>query len=225
MTRLPCTYHSEPSVLPVPPNLYNNNHHHHPALRASPVRTFSHTSVNYTDSSKGADVTSSRMPTTYASLPLELRQHILHYSFYETLAQDLGFNVNLAILHKAYSPDKLDPIRLTKHRQPIQAPYTHAWACTLQATHPIVENDMSFVLEKALQRIEARFKPIVNKRLRKKFNDKKYRLWASKVGLNRFRVKCWGGHITGRLLDRLHELKISVPGRLGWTYDRRGGMV
>lgn len=108
---------------------------------------------------------SESMPTIYASLPLELRQHILHYSFYEPCTHDKGLNINLAISHKVYCPTLLTSQYLsTNNRQLIPAPYTHTWARTLQTTHPNVDNDLIFVLKQALQRIEAECGPIMTMR-------------------------------------------------------------
>ncbi|QDS70113.1 hypothetical protein FKW77_005274 [Venturia effusa] len=163
------------------------------------------------------DVTSNTMPPTYASLPLELRQHILHYSFHEPFNQDLNFNTNLAVLQSVYStavflPNLQRPI---EHQQDISAPYTSAWAHTLHSTHPIVENDVKFVLDKALQRIEARFKSIVKKKLGKEYSLEKRAHWAYYVLPNSFVVKCWGGY-PQTLFERLCELRYLVMKRLGW---------
>lgn len=39
-------------------------------------------------------------------------------------------------------------------RIPLQAPNIYAWASTLTATHPLVQNDFHFVLRKALDGFE-----------------------------------------------------------------------
>ncbi|TID19782.1 hypothetical protein E2P81_ATG06950 [Venturia nashicola] len=88
---------------------------------------------------------SSKGPTTYASLSLELRQKILLYSVEESIALDIAFSHNMNLMQQGFRC----------FNRPITfLPNTHAWASSLKSTHKLVAADMAYVLKSKLDELE-----------------------------------------------------------------------
>ncbi|TLD30298.1 hypothetical protein E2P81_ATG06951 [Venturia nashicola] len=112
----------------------------------------------------------------------QLRQKILHYTFYEPHLHDRAFNVKLLHLNCACNgkDDELYSWAL----------YTHTWARTLQTTHSVVKDGLSFVLGEALQRIKAEFGLFLETRLRLDTNFDMACRWKNKARLDSSLLNC-----------------------------------
>lgn len=71
------------------------------------------------------------LPTTFLSLPRELRQQILFYTFYDDHLYDFDHNYK-----SRYG---------SRHNQVFETPNMNAWAHDLASTHPLVSLDVGFV--------------------------------------------------------------------------------
>jgi hypothetical protein len=155
------------------------------------------------------------MPTTFASLPLEMRQKILLYSFREPYAQDRAFNINLSLLYATYHNG------YPYYRNPIQAPYTYAWACLLKRTHPLIENDLGFVLKKALDEFGATMVSEIEMECEQKW-DKHIRWWRMADPLtDSFTYRRWRQKqsLIWAMQDRMDELRSLATERLDWAEE------
>lgn len=89
------------------------------------------------------------MPIDFYSLSLELRQKILIDSFEEPLANDIAFNLNLTRLYQVILFDR-------DARSFYFAPHISAWANTLKSTHPMMSQDLGFVIQTMLRAVEVK---------------------------------------------------------------------
>ncbi|QDS70108.1 hypothetical protein FKW77_005224 [Venturia effusa] len=88
-------------------------------------------------------------PTSYLSLPLELRQKILSEALEDATHQDIAFNVNIRLFEVVVWsrwPGKAF--------RPASAPHLHACAKVLAVSHPVIVEDLPFVLEQQLKVFE-----------------------------------------------------------------------
>lgn len=86
-------------------------------------------------------------PKSFLSLPRELRQEILALAFEDAYKQDLKFNANLIFL---------DIIMST--RGPYAAPHVFKIAAGFNSVHPLIEEDVQYVLDPYLDKMENIFK-------------------------------------------------------------------
>lgn len=134
------------------------------------------------------------MPTDYASLPLELRQKILHYSFYEPHVQDRALNIKLIQLNGACNQTRSEPYTCQVHPQ---FPHTSVWASVLTTTHPLIENDVHFVLRKALDAFRGEdYVSSMKHGLQEK--HKTYSRWWDMTHVNDFMLDCLNSKCTSR---------------------------
>ncbi|QDS70114.1 hypothetical protein FKW77_005280 [Venturia effusa] len=160
----------------------------------------------------------SKMPTSFTSLPLELRQKILLLSFDEPYDQDWAFSLNYISLRCCLVA------RSTKDYQ-VKVPFIHDWACVLKITHPDIEADLIWVLNKVLDTIEASFMA----ESARVFNRSKCLRWLRMSGVNNFSLACYGGEelfsvnpfwqVYDRFYDRKQELRASMTKSLGMDFD------
>ncbi|TLD30218.1 hypothetical protein E2P81_ATG06871 [Venturia nashicola] len=87
-------------------------------------------------------------PANFLTLPLELRQKILHESFNEACEQDIRFSDNVNLLDQI-----LDIRRPVVHL----LPYIHRHASNLASVHRTIGYDMGFVLKQVLAAFESGF--------------------------------------------------------------------
>lgn len=115
----------------------------------------------------------------FLSLPLELRQKILNYSFSDAFLDDIKFNCNIDVIqHLAQSPK----FYMKEHR-PAALPHVAAHIATLLAIHPTIRNDLVFVIRQRLDIFDTIYKqyedpeePTREKRLAR---QQKCKAWAS----------------------------------------------
>lgn len=86
--------------------------------------------------------------TGYLSLPLELRQKILHDALEDATDQDIALNVNIRLLKALVDPVLYfgDPEYAYPPYQPT-ASHLYAVASNLIHVHPTIKTDLPFVLE------------------------------------------------------------------------------
>lgn len=87
-------------------------------------------------------------PPFLLQLPRELRQNILKYAFADALSSDVETNILLATL-------RILMINLDAEG-PLVAPQISSCATTLGGIHPVISEDLSFVLDHQLKLLEKR---------------------------------------------------------------------
>lgn len=103
-----------------------------------------------------------RVPANYFTLPLELRQSILAYTFPDLLKEDLALNrhllhINHLFHYRAVSKRKgaLPSPNAYNSPLPISAPHIYNWATTLVQAHESIAPDLPFLLKPLVEEIES----------------------------------------------------------------------
>ncbi|KAE9967303.1 hypothetical protein BLS_006449 [Venturia inaequalis] len=95
-------------------------------------------------------------PPNLLTIPREIRQKILHYSFCDSIDADIRFYFNICLVFrisdKCENDDLYNFASDTINSGP--SPYTHDWAHTLDRIHPTISEELGFVVEKVLDELE-----------------------------------------------------------------------
>lgn len=94
-------------------------------------------------------------PTSFLSLPREIRQMILQKSIKNAIDKDIALNINFTMLgFVLYTVSKR---KLNRGKEIISTPHIHAWATTLNSTDPTISDDLLFVLDRCLRMFKEDF--------------------------------------------------------------------
>lgn len=85
-----------------------------------------------------------QVPTDYFTLPLEIRQQILAYTFPDLLQKDLALNRHLL---------RINYLFVFGSPLPTSAPHIHNWATVLVQAHESIALDLPFLLKPLLKEI------------------------------------------------------------------------
>lgn len=124
-----------------------------------------HTTSSKTTESKQLNIQTPKLamakPTvaSYLTLPLELRQQILAYTFPDPLQKDLALNRHLLHINYLfyYRPERTGAVpspEVFDTPFPTPVPNIHNWATTLIQAHESIASDLPFVLKPQVEEVE-----------------------------------------------------------------------
>ncbi|QDS67771.1 hypothetical protein FKW77_006420 [Venturia effusa] len=97
-----------------------------------------------------------KSPPNLITIPPEIRQQILYYTFSDSTDADIRFFMNTCLLYAVSDYQNND--RLQKFgRGNINShptPYTYVWAHSLKQVHPILSEELGFVVKRVLDELE-----------------------------------------------------------------------
>lgn len=96
-------------------------------------------------------------PPTLLTIPRELRQKILYYTFCDSLNADTRLKMTLALLFCTSlkrENDNLTNFALKNVDANATTSYTYDWVHTLNRVHPVISSELRFVIKQVLDELD-----------------------------------------------------------------------